>query len=396
MTGVQPGQAVDNWRFRADGVTPSRFMSRRPARRPTLLPAVRRLWRDPHRLQIGTDPGRAVILELADPGLAKLLDLLDGTYTEAALLRAAPRAGIPRAEAASILATLRAAGFVVDAAALNLSRLPEATRRRLDNETTALALRPPAGLGNGPAVFVPAQAATRIQRRLQAHVVVSGASRLAVPIACTLASSGIGHVDPSLDGMTKLTDAAPAGLMPTDAHRPRVAAAGEALRRVAPEVEVAPLSRARATFAVLVGFTAPASLTALSYGTRRLAHLAVSVRDGTVVVGPLVRPGSSPCLNCLDLHRSDRDPDWGTIAAQLQTTPELPETVTAATILAGAAFAAEEVLTHIDGGRPTTLGATVEISAPGRTTRRQWTQHPRCGCRRRGRSRSLEPPAAQS
>ena len=128
----------------------------------------------------------------------------------------------------------------------------------------------------------------------------------------------------------------------------------------------------------------------------RLAHLAVSVRDGTVVVGPLVRPGASPCLNCLDLHRSDRDPDWGAIAAQLHTSPELPEAVTAATVLAGAAFAAEEVLTHIDGGRPSTLGATVEISAPGRSTRRQWSQHPACGCRRRGRSRSLEPPAPHS
>jgi bacteriocin biosynthesis cyclodehydratase domain-containing protein len=235
-----------------------------------------------------------------------------------------------------------------------------------------------------------------MQRRLDAHVLVTGASRLAVPIACTLASSGVGHVDPSLDGITRLADAAPGGLLPGDAHRPRVTAAAEALRRAAPDVELAPLDRSRASFAVLVGFTAPAALTALSYGTRRLPHLAVSVRDGTVVVGPLVRPGSSPCLNCLDLHRADRDPDWGAIAAQLHTSPELPEAVTAATVLAGAAFAAEEVLTHIDGGRPSTLGATVEISAPGRTARRQWSQHPGCGCRRRGRSRSLEPPASQS
>jgi bacteriocin biosynthesis cyclodehydratase domain-containing protein len=376
-------------------------MSRRPTRRPTLLPAVRRLWRDPHRLQIGTDPGRAVILELADPGLARLLDLLDGSYTESALLRAAPRAGIPRAEAAAILATLSAAGFVVDAASLNLSRLPESTRRRLDGETAALALRTsnlittatsPTSAPSG----VPTQAATAMHRRLDANVLVTGASRLAVPIACILASSGVGHVDPSLVGITRLTDAAPGGLLPGDAHRPRVTAAAEALRRVAPEVELAPLHRSQASFAVLVGFTAPAGLTALSYGTRRLPHLAVSVRDGTVVVGPLVRPGTSPCLNCLDLHRTDRDPDWGVIAAQLHTSPDLPEAVTAATVLAGAAFAAEEVLTQIDGGRPVTLGATVEISAPGRTTRRQWTQHPGCGCRRRGRSRSLEPPAPHS
>jgi bacteriocin biosynthesis cyclodehydratase domain-containing protein len=138
----------------------------------------------------------------------------------------------------------------------------------------------------------------------------------------------------------------------------------------------------QATFAVLVGFAAPAALTALAYGTRRLAHLAVTVRDGTVVVGPLVRPGLTPCLNCLDLHRLDRDPAWRALAAQLHTGPDGLEPVAATTALAGAAFAADQVLTHIDGGRPTTLGATVEIVWPGEDRRRRWTPHPRCGCQR--------------
>ena len=118
---------------------------------------------------------------------------------------------------------------------------------------------------------------------------------------------------------------------------------------------------------------------------RRLAHLAVCVRDGTVVVGPLVRPGSSPCLNCLDLHRQDLDPDWRAVAAQLHTSPEVGEPVTATTALAAAAFATFEVLTHVDGGTPATLGATIEITEPGRHARRQWIQHPSCGCRRRRR-----------
>ena len=47
------------------------------------------------------------------------------------------------------------------------------------------------------------------------------------------------------------------------------------------------------------------------------------------------------------------------------------------TALTGAAFAAAEVLTHIDGGHPATLGATVEIAEPGQTTRRRWTPAPR-------------------
>jgi hypothetical protein len=225
-----------------------------------------------------------------------------------------------------------------------------------------------------------------MRRRQRARITVTGSSRLAVPIASILAASGVGHVDADQRGITKAADAIPAGLTPDDAHRPRGVAAADALRRAAPDLEMARSTRTRSTFAVLVGFDAPANLTALSYGSRRLAHLAVSVRDGTVVVGPLVRPGRSPCLNCLDLYRTDLDPDWQAIAAQLHTGTDLAESVTVATALAGAAFAAFEVLTYVDGGLPTTLGATVEIIEPGRSLRRQWSQHPSCWCRRRVRA----------
>jgi bacteriocin biosynthesis cyclodehydratase domain-containing protein len=356
-------------------------MSRALARRPTLLPALRRLWRDPHRLQLGTDPDRAVLLELTDPGCARLLDLLDGSRTEASVLREASRNGVAPAEAAAILAALRVAGFVHDAHTLRPAGLSEATRRRLDGEALALALRAAGG----------AAPAAALERRRAAHVLLTGASQLAVPIACALASSGVGHLDPAVTGVARVCDATPAGLLPTDAHRPRGVAAAEAVRRVAPDVDLASLRRGGATFAVLVGFAAPASLTALSFGTRRLSHLAVAVRDGTVVVGPLVRPGLTPCLNCLDLHRLDRDPAWPVVAAQLHTSPEVAEPLAATTVLAAAAYAAEEVLTHIDGGNPRTLGATVQISGPGQVSRRQWNCHPQCGCQTRARARHTAP-----
>ncbi|MGH3681909.1 MAG: hypothetical protein ACRDT2_16870, partial [Natronosporangium sp.] len=53
-----------------------------PLARPTLLPGLRRIWRDRHRLQLGVDPARAVTLQLPEPGTARLLDLLDGTRSE--------------------------------------------------------------------------------------------------------------------------------------------------------------------------------------------------------------------------------------------------------------------------------------------------------------------------
>ncbi len=46
-----------------------------------LVPGLRRLWRDRQTVQFGTDPRRAVVLEFADPALARVLDLLDGSRT---------------------------------------------------------------------------------------------------------------------------------------------------------------------------------------------------------------------------------------------------------------------------------------------------------------------------
>lgn len=50
--------------------------------------------------------------------------------------------------------------------------------------------------------------------------------------------------------------------------------------------------------------------------TQGVPHLPCGVVDGTVVVGPLVRPGDSPCLTCLDTQLLGEDPDWRLIRAQ--------------------------------------------------------------------------------
>jgi bacteriocin biosynthesis cyclodehydratase domain-containing protein len=313
------------------------------------------------------------MLELTDPASAQVLDLLDGTRTEAMLLRDAARLAIPAESVELIISALRQAGFVVDAHALHpagIRSLGEATRRRIEREAAALVLR---RSGRYDPSTSPA---ARMKRRLAAQVLVTGSSQLAIPIARALASAGVGHLDPDVLSAPEETEP------PAD----------EALRQIAPEIKLAPIRRGRASFAVLVGLSAPAALTALAH--RRLAHLAVCVRDATVVVGPLVRPGLTPCLNCLDLHRADRDPAWRILAPQLHESPDMNHPVASTTVLAGAAYAAEEVLTQIEGGTPRTLGATVEIAGPGDAIRRCWSQHPGCGCGRRQRTRRTQPPAA--
>jgi hypothetical protein len=109
------------------------------------------------------------------------------------------------------------------------------------------------------------------------------------------------------------------------------------------------------------------------------AHLGVVIREADSVVGPLVVPGTGPCLRCLDLHRTDTDEMWPTLAAQLRTGATPGEPAVTAAVCAGIGAAA--VLTHLDGLVGLGAGVTYEVSLPDAVPRRRtWAVHPECGC----------------
>ncbi|MFI6762932.1 ThiF family adenylyltransferase [Micromonospora sp. NPDC050417] len=352
-------------------------MTRSALPRPTLLPGLARLWRDPHTLQLGLDPSRAVLLEMADPGAARLLDLLDGSRSERMILDHAEGLRIAREDARTLIDTLRSAGLVVGAHTLLPADLPEPDRQRLASEATAIALRGP------EATATPAQL---LRRRRAARVVVTGQGRLGGPVAVALAQAGVGHVQPDLAGRVDMTDVVGGGAVNADLHRPRAEAVADAITRAAPGTETRAVRRSGASLVVQVGTDRPAGLLAAGYAQRRQAHLLLSLHDGVPVVGPLVPASGSPCLNCRDLHRRDRDPGWPALAAQLAAEPAL-QPCTTPTLIAAVGYATGEVLGFLDGGSPETVGAAVEIRTPGRFRRRTWPPHPSCGCtsRRRGR-----------
>jgi hypothetical protein len=177
-------------------------------------------------------------------------------------------------------------------------------------------------------------------------------------------------------------DTAGGALLTADIRRPRAAAVADAIARSAPGTQTRPVRRGHADLVVQVGADRPAGLLAAGYAQRRQAHLLLGLRDGTPVVGPLVQPTGSPCLNCVDLHRQDRDPGWPGLAAQL-VAGDPPEPCLTPTLIAAVGYATAEVLAFLDGAMPETVGGAVEITAPGRARRRTWSPHPACGCTRR-------------
>lgn len=343
--------------------------------RPLLLPALRRLWRDASTLQLGLDPGRAIVVGGLPAGAARLLDRLDGTADLADVLFATTADGLDHDAAQQLVGVLVAARAVVDAA--TLTPLPHTldarTRHRLAPDVASLSL-----LGGDPGgVF---------SRRRAGMVEVHGPGRMAVPLAATLAAAGVGRVHVAGRGTVADCDAAPGGLTPADVGRPWSEAAAAALRRVAPQVDTRPLSPrggARRRLAVLTGAAAAdANLVERLVGVR-VPHLVVTVRETTGVVGPLVLPGQSSCLDCANLHRRDRDPAWPALVAQLSTAPrdrlEAQDTALTATVTG---LAALQALAHLEGAVAQAVDGTLELALPDcRIRRRSWVIHPRCGCR---------------
>lgn len=116
--------------------------------------------------------------------------------------------------------------------------------------------------------------------------------------------------------------------------------------------------------------------------TAGIPHLPVVLRPDEAVIGPLVRPGETACLACLDLHRRDRDKAWPRLLTQLSSplhelAPTVDETPTRAAAVAS--FVALIALESLRPDAPSGVSWQVTLPWPDLRTR-VWEPHPRCGC----------------
>ncbi|MCG7285227.1 thiamine biosynthesis protein ThiF [Cellulomonas sp. ACRRI] len=337
-----------------------------------LRQGLRVLRRAADEVQVGLDPRWAVRVA--------------GLSTERAdrLLRAGDRR-VDDALPAPALDALGAAGLLRPAG----SR-PRRVRPDLRPEVLAHGLAREDGDGVGA-----------VRRRARSTVAVVGLGRPGVVVAGTLAVAGVGTlvlVDPRPPGpglpAAAAGGAARAGADDGARTPDRATAVAGSLRGVAPgaRVRTAPGPGGLLTdphdVVVTVATDAPDPATALTLLGADVPHLPVVTREADALVGPFVRParpGDDPlcCLRCLDLQRAAADPAWPVVLAQLvgpRPGDAVAEPPAALAAVAGG-LAAAEVLAHLDGGEPRTLGAQYEIPVPSVAPRlRRWAAHPECGC----------------
>lgn len=314
------------------------------------LPPYRSLLqRGPAGRLVGLDPRTALAVDDLPPPLAHMLDELAAPADRAGLVSRAVRRGGEAGAAEDLLRRLLDARALVDA--------------------------------DGP------ERAAR--HRAAAVVAVVGDGRLAVGVAAGLALAGVGTVHVGAPGERVVgTCDLGTGLLDVDRGRSRTDAVVDAVRRVVPRARIGPPAvRPVPDLCVLADRAAPDPVRVAALHRDVVAHLPVRLRDGTGVVGPLVLPGRSACLGCVELHRSARDPGWPAVAAQLVEHSGQGGPATAA---ATAALGVAQALAALDaaggqagdgGGGPPALGATLELDlTDGVLLRRPWAPHPDCAC----------------
>src|SRR3954454_808948 len=291
--------------------------------RPQLLPGTPVLQRAPDEVQVGLEPGRAVLLR--GPGPRLLVSRLDG-HTSLRELRACGGAAALTADQVD---------GVVDAL-LRAGLLAGAVEARSRDRALRLA-----GLG-------------RMGQHVAALLVAAGFDLYAADLHGHGVPPGLG-----LTGEGRAAGPATAGRITLVNHwsKPDRELVLTVLAVDAPEVD-------RLVTDHLLRTDQP--------------HLLLRSTGSTVTVGPLVVPGRTACLRCADLERRDRDGAWPRLLPQLVRLRRPPTPLLAA--WAGAVGAAQ-AHAFLAGEVPESAGATLELSSSDHLMRwRAWPRHPACGC----------------
>jgi hypothetical protein len=95
-----------------------------------------------------------------------------------------------------------------------------------------------------------------------------------------------------------------------------------------------------------------------------VVHLPVVLDERRVRVGPLVAPGATPCLGCLDAQLVSGDPAWAALLPQFERPRLLPQVLARGVLYRAAAEVVHQIDCLRDDRRPPTVGHVISVG-PG-------------------------------
>lgn len=387
-----------------------------------LQPHARLLRRGDGALQIGLVDSGVVVTGLEEHEIDQLLRLRPAPDSDddAAATEQPEQAEPPGVPAAALLDSTRVADVVtlLGERRLLVTRPTPTDRLRSLTPRRIWGFRPDAAARTG-AYAADDDGYRLLLARSARRVVIDGHGRLAAEIARCLRAGGIGRIDvgPDAAGAAELAlrrrEERSRRRARRGAARPVVpgsqgsggtvgtggtggrggspgspsspGSSGSASTPGTPGTPGAPgTSAADVDLVVLLGHGAVDHRRAEPWRRRDVPHIPVVVDGPVLRVGPLV-DGPAPCLLCLDLHRTDRDPQWPRVLAQLDDgrSPMARAAVDAESALRSIAAGLTAMFVHARlDGQPWPAGLTVTYRLPSpEAVHHVWHPHPRCrGC----------------
>lgn len=211
--------------------------------------------------------------------------------------------------------------------------------------------------------------------RASATVGVCGLGRTGLLLARSLVACGMGTVVVDDDLEVDTRDVGPGGYDLRDVGASRRSAAARLLHGHGGRVGLG--ERTDLDVVVVVG-GGPLDVTRtwqlMGHG---IPHLPVAWEGAAVTVGPLVVPGTTACLRCVELHRADDAARVPQRTASARYGRHAEETVLAL----AAAGAAVRAVTRLVDGRDVGIATTEQfVSAAAAHHVERWPPHPACGC----------------
>jgi hypothetical protein len=219
---------------------------------------------------------------------------------------------------------------------------------------------------------------TVLAKRAQTLIQLPKLNRTGLLLIKVLAEAGFSKFETLEYDNVRREDIGELSYRPDQLGISRLAAAREILEASAGKITInLPEKRSRKKVELIV-ITAMHQVNPKDYRELETPHLAIEYGIEQLKVSPIIRPGSSPCLNCRDLWESENNPDWAAVAIQL--TARNDHLDDGAGLLLAAGISAKSICQFTDQA----LGAATQGFQVSLKTRQvqaiSWQLHPACRC----------------
>lgn len=339
-------------------------------------PNQQAIWRTPFEMQVGLGPGSVVLPNLTNAQERMIAALYKG-IADQQLPLVTKQLGLTGQETKDLLGSL-------DQVLLNDSPAT-ATKQKLSEDFVAGAFAEIIRASLLHSVDGQAVLLSRSQRSI--HLDHLGSAGL--QMALGLAAAGVGQIISHDENKVEKADLGPTGFPSQlighsriDALRSLLAASpNQTLVSTGKKLQANKLQKIDC--AVLISQQVIDPRRYATWINRDIPHVAVTYTADEVWVSPMIIPGQSACLFCLEKMRTDANPIWPVIATQLLTSNKRFDDVSSQLFSAG--IVVQKILSRVDKvsgfdlAEENLSGFSLDLKS-GLIKELKWPKHEACHC----------------